>query len=103
MAIFFLTMIDPVMPSLSSLQVFATFDYMPTEYERQRIISKFERLQNKLAQVTPNEFVVKAPPSAPKGAPAFSEFLYVSDVVSAEVCVRCSECRSGVKYDKWFC
>ncbi|GAX83969.1 hypothetical protein CEUSTIGMA_g11393.t1 [Chlamydomonas eustigma] len=58
--------------------VFASYDYMPTEYDRQRIISKFEHLQNKLAQVTPNDFVVKAPPPAPKGAPAFSKFLYMS-------------------------
>ena len=57
-------------------QSFASYDYMPSEYDRERIISKFERLKHKLAQVTPEEFIVKAPPPAPKGAPAFSEFHY---------------------------
>ena len=59
---------------------------MPSEYDRKTIISKFERLKNKLQQVTPAEFVVKAPPLGPRGAPAFSEFEYDLDSFSVRVC-----------------
>lgn len=58
---------------------------MPSEYDRKTIISKFERLKNKLQQVTPAEFVVKAPPLGPRGAPAFSEFEYDLDPFSVSV------------------
>lgn len=30
-------------------------------------------------QVSPSDFVVKAPPAGPKGAPAFSEYDYAAD------------------------
>jgi len=58
---------------------FTTYEYMPSEFERQKLIVRFERLKNKLAQVVPSDFVVKATPSAPKGAPAFSEYNYTAD------------------------
>ena len=32
-------------------QSFATYEYLPSEYDRQRLITKFERLRGKLAQV----------------------------------------------------
>lgn len=67
------------------LQTFTSYEYMPSEYDRKTIISKFERLKNKLQQVTPAEFVVKAPPLGPRGAPAFSEFEYDLDPFSVSV------------------
>ncbi|KAG1660195.1 hypothetical protein FOA52_007766 [Chlamydomonas sp. UWO 241] len=54
---------------------------MVSEFDRPNLISKFERLKSKMAQVTPSDFVVKATPQAPLGAPSFSEFQYVSNPI----------------------
>lgn len=58
---------------------FSTFEHLPSEYDRQQLIQKFERLKKKLAQIHPVDFVVKGAPTGPKSAPAFSEYDYPSN------------------------
>lgn len=67
---------------------FTQFEYIPSEYDRVKLMGKFDRLRHKLQQVAPSEFVVKAPPQAPKGAPAFSEFNYANDPYNAAEATR---------------
>ncbi|KAG2426311.1 hypothetical protein HXX76_013068 [Chlamydomonas incerta] len=59
--------------------MFTQFEYLPSEFDRVKLMGKFDRLKHKLSQTTPAEFVVRAPPAPPRGAPAFSEFAYVTD------------------------
>lgn len=56
---------------------FSTFTYMSSEYDREKLMARFEKLKNKLKQGANGDFVVRATPSAPKSAPAFNEFEYV--------------------------
>ncbi|PNW83149.1 hypothetical protein CHLRE_06g308650v5 [Chlamydomonas reinhardtii] len=63
--------------------MFTQFEYLPSEYDRVKLMGKFDRLKHKLSQTTPSEFVVRAPPAPPRGAPAFSEFAYVTDPAEA--------------------
>lgn len=56
---------------------FSTYEYLPSEYEREKLIARFEKLKNRLKQGASSDFVVRAPPTAPKSAPAFNEFQYV--------------------------
>ncbi|KAL6759204.1 hypothetical protein V8C86DRAFT_1351378 [Haematococcus lacustris] len=58
---------------------FSTFEYQPSEYERDRLQHKISKLKSKLSQLAPTDFVVKAPPQAPKGAPAFCEYEYPNE------------------------
>eukprot|EP00798_Chlamydomonas_sp_ICE-L_P030306 gene30306-35295_t len=55
---------------------FSTYEHLPSEYDRQQLLQKFERLKKKLAQIHPLDFVVKATPAGPKSAPAFNEYDY---------------------------
>ncbi|GLC33522.1 hypothetical protein PLESTM_000080500 [Pleodorina starrii] len=63
--------------------MFTQYEYLPSEYDRVKLTGKFDRLKHKLAQTSPNEFVVRAPPAALHGAPAFSEFTYATDPTDA--------------------
>ncbi|KXZ54593.1 hypothetical protein GPECTOR_4g658 [Gonium pectorale] len=63
--------------------MFTQYEYLPSEYDRARLTGKFDRLKHKLAQTAPAEFVVRAPPAAHRGAPAFSEFTYTNDPADA--------------------
>ncbi|EFJ47320.1 hypothetical protein VOLCADRAFT_120968 [Volvox carteri f. nagariensis] len=63
--------------------MFTQFEYLPSEYDRVKLTGKYDRLRHKLAQTGPQEFVVRAPPSAVHGAPAFSEFSYTTDPVDS--------------------
>ncbi|KAG2436100.1 hypothetical protein HYH02_011611 [Chlamydomonas schloesseri] len=63
--------------------MFTQYEYLPSEYDRVKLMGKFDRLKHKLSQATPSEFVVRAPPVPPRGAPAFSEYAYVVDPAEA--------------------
>lgn len=71
------------LPPIYATQMFTQFEYLPSEYDRVKLMGKFDRLKHKLSQTTPSEFVVRAPPAPPRGAPAFSEFAYVTDPAEA--------------------
>jgi hypothetical protein len=58
---------------------FAMYDSLTSEYERGQLAGRLERLQDKLSQVAPHDFVVRSLPPAPKGAPSFCEFTYTAE------------------------
>lgn len=39
-------------PCMCALQAFTWYEYMPSEYDRGRLMGKFEKLKGKLAQVS---------------------------------------------------
>uniref|UniRef100_A0A383WNY4 Uncharacterized protein n=1 Tax=Tetradesmus obliquus TaxID=3088 RepID=A0A383WNY4_TETOB len=55
---------------------FSTFIHISSEYERALVLQRFAKLSSKLAEVSPEAFVVKGCPLPTPHTPAFSELTY---------------------------